>query len=457
MTTYEPRGGARKLLLSREPTVLISGPAGTGKTVAALFKIHLTSLMVPNCVSLVLRATHASLTASTLRTYEQFVAHQEIASGEVVWFGGSGSKPAAYRYKNGSLIIPGGMDQPGKFLSMDVQRIVIDECNQVSQTGVETVQTRLRGNAATYRQALLLTNPDHPEHHLLKMAQEGGAEHITSLHVDNPYLFDRSGSVTVDGKDYLTRLETLTGIRRARYYEGRWLAAEGTVWDGWQDAVHLIDSFPVPGDWRTVWSWDQGFQNPQVFQRWAVDPDGRAYLTHEMSRRQRLVEDFAKDILELKKANGWDWPEAFVADHDSGDRATMAKYLGRPTLAARKAVGPGVQAVAQRLVVQRDGKPRLFVFRDALIRNDPLAATDKRPRGFAAEVNGYVWAMERGVDGVPKEAPLKVNDHSCDAARYLVMYLDGAPPAKLGNPAAPQQGQQSRDSQWSRPTGKPNG
>lgn len=457
MTTYEPRGGARELMLSREPTVLVSGPAGTGKTVAALFKIHLTSLMVPNCVTLVLRATHNSLTASTLRTFEQFVAHQEIASGEVVWFGGSGSKPAAYRYRNGSLVIPGGLDQPGKFLSMDVQRILIDECNQVSRTAVETVQTRLRGNAPTYRQALLLTNPDHPDHHLLTMAREGRAEHITSVHTDNPYLYNRDGTVTPDGEDYVNRLRSLTGVRRARYYEGKWQASEGQVFDDWDDTVNLVDPFPVPAEYRTFWTVDFGYSNSFVFQRWAVDGDGRMYLTHEIARRQRLVEDHARDILELMEVNGWKRPEAIVCDHDSEDRATLERHLRMPTIPARKAVSRGVQLTQARIRKAGDGKPRLLIFRDALLRTDPLAASDKRPRGFAAEVSGYVWAVERGADGIPKESPKKEADHSMDAGRYAVTYLDWHEPGKIGNPAAAQSSTPQQGSKWSTPTGNHNG
>jgi phage terminase large subunit len=96
------------------------------------------------------------------------------------------------------------------------------------------------------------------------------------------------------------------------------------------------------------------------------------------------------------------------------------------------------------------------VFRDATLRTDPLAATDKRPRGFAAEIGGYVWAMERGADGIPTEAPLTLNDHSMDAGRYLVAYLDWHEDAKVGNPAKAQQQQtqQTQGSAWSRPVGR---
>lgn len=438
----------------REPLVTIVGAAGTGKSVAALLKLHVTCLLVPGTTCLILRQTAKSLSGSTLRTFENVVASEEIGSQHVVWFGGSGRKPAAYMYPNGSIIMVGGLDQPGKFLSMDLDRVMIDEASQVGATALEVILTRMRGKAPTYRQVILATNPDHPEHHIRERALKGGMPMFTSVHRDNPHLFDRNGIPTPAGKDYLNILEGLSGIRRARYLEGRWVAAEGQVYDDWNDAVHLIDPFDVPADWRSVWVWDQGFQNPQVFQRWVLDGDGRAYLTHEMSRRQRLAEDFARDIAELREANGWKWPEVFLADHDAGERATMERHLRFPTFAANKVVTRGVQLGQARMKVQPDGKPRMAVFRNALIRNDSLAATDKRPRGFAAEVGGYVWGTERGDDGVPKEVPVKKNDHSMDCYRYLCMYLDGMAPAALGNPARPGTSAPSQGGKWSRPVGR---
>lgn len=452
---YEPRGAARDLLLDRSPEVAAVGAAGTGKTVGALMKLHITSLMVPKVQSLVVRQTHASLTASTLVAFEQFVAAKQIAAGEVKWFGGSGSKPAGYRYRNGSMIMVGGMDNPGKVLSMSLDRVLVDEGNQISVTAWETLLTRLRGTAGTYRQAVLALNPDHPEHWIKKRADDDGNPlHIlTSRHTDNPSLFNRDGTPTASGLDYLARLDALTGIRRLRYRDGVWAAAEGRVFDDWRDDVHLIDAFDTAG-MRSFWAIDWGYSNPLVFQRWVIDHDGRMYLTHEISRTKTMVVDLAKQVMDLSEANGWQMPEAIVCDHDAGDRAVFERQTGLATIAARKTVSTGVQAVQDRLRDAGDGKARLYVFRNAVCHRDPNADHDRRPRGFAAEVNGYVWATERGTDGQPKEVPLKQHDHSMDAGRYAVMYLDGAPAANIGNPAKPAPAVPSGTSPWSRPTGR---
>lgn len=419
-------------------------------------KLHVTSLMVPGTVTLLLRQTAASLGASTLRTYEHFVAAQEIASEEVVWFGGSGSKPAAYMYKNGSLIIPGGMDRPGKFLSMDVDRVLIDEANQVSVTAVEVVATRLRGKADTYKQMVLLTNPDHPDHHLLTMAKEGRARHIHSLHADNPYLYDRSGKPTKAGADYLARLASLTGVRRKRYLQGLWVAAEGAVYEEWRDDANVVDPFEVPAEWPLFLAVDFGFNDAFSCGWWRVDPDGRLYLTREIHKSQVLVEDHARHIRSIMDEHPEEpLPTDIVCDHQLEDRKTLERHLRMPTIPAKKAISRGVQLMQSRIRVAGDGKPRLMVFRGAVIGHDEYAAARNTPRGLAAEITGYVWQTIRGTDGIPKEVPVDRNNHALDMARYAVAHRDWTEPAVIGNPAKQQEGAVAgRGSAWSTPVGR---
>lgn len=457
MRDIELRGAARELLVSRAPAVCIVGAAGTGKSVAALLKIHTASALVTGTTSLIVRQTHASLTASTLRSFETNIIPDELASGKIKWFGGSGRKPPAYMYPNGSLILVGGMDQPGKFLSMDLDRVLVDEANQISVTAFETLMTRMRGRAGTYKQIMLATNPDHPSHWIKERAEAGKLPMLTSRHQDNPYLYDRDGVATPDGANYVAVLNELTGVRRERYLNGVWAAAEGLVYDDWRDADNIITPFDVPRDWPLFLSVDFGFSNPFVCQWWRVDPDGRLYLTREIHKTQTLVEDHARNIRAILDAHADSEPVPFavVCDHDAEDRATLERHLRLPTVPARKGVRRGIQLTQARMRAAKDGKPRLYVFQDALQGRDDIAVSQSRPRGFLGEVNGYVWETVRGTDGIPKEVPVKLHDHAMDAGRYAVAHMDWHEESKVGNPAAA-----SRDSApkngaaWSRPVGR---
>lgn len=420
---YEPRGGAKELLAAKDQEVCVAGPAGTGKSLAMLQKAFYTSLMVPGCRSLVVRQTHAALTGSTLVTFEQQVAQAALAEGVVRWFGGSPRKPPAYLFANGSEILVGGLDRPEKFLSTEFSRIYIDEATQISLTALETLITRLRGNSDTYRQVVLACNPDHPKHWIKQRCDEGAMRMIHSLHRDNPLYFNEDGTLTERGADYMAKLDALTGVRRLRYRDGIWAASEGLVYENWSESVHVIDPFDVPPlftRWITI---DFGYTAPFVAQLWAEDGDGRLYLMREWVRTRMLVEDHAVVIRDRLLA-GQPRPRAIITDHDAEDRATLERKLGMGTQAAKKTVSDGIQAMQSRLKVQPDGKARLFVFRDALLERDQEMDAMSRPIGFAEEATGYVWAVKPGNSGGLKEEPVKENDHSMDAGRYMCAARD---------------------------------
>jgi phage terminase large subunit len=439
---YEPRGAAVTALLARDAEVLAHGPAGTGKSLACLWKLHLTCLLVPGTRVLVLRQTAVSLKASTLVTFRSAVLAGEFTdggNGAVTWYGGSAAEPPAFRYPNGSRVVPGGLDKPGKHLSTEYARVFLDEGNQASVAAHEQIITRLRGGtASTYRQLVVACNPDRPDHWLKKRAGAGKMLSVPSLHRDNPAYVNADGSLTPDGADYMAKLDALTGVRRLRFRDGVWAAAEGQVFDNWSEVHNVVDVLPDGAErWRQVWGVDFGYQNCFVFQRWLVDPDGRMWLTHEISHRERRVVDHAATIRDLAESLGWGRPEAIVCDHDASGRADLTAILGWPTVAAKKAVDRGIQLVQDRIQVAADGMPRLLVLRTALLRTDPLAATDNRPRGLIQEIPGYVWGVVRGMDGQLAEAPAKVNDHSCDTARYCVAHLDWYEPSRISAPTRP--------------------
>jgi len=453
---YEPRGAAVELFKSTEKEVLISGPAGTGKSVAALFRMHLAALNNPGFRGLIVRKTAASLGSTTLVTFEKKVASEALAEGVVVWYGGSPREAPCYRYyRDGSVsstIVVGGMDKPAKIMSSEYDLIFVDEATELTVTDWESARTRLRNGRRARQQLMGACNPDSEHHWMNQRATEGRLRMLYSTHRDNPAYVNRDGSLTEAGRDYIDgTLAGLTGIRRKRLYEGKWTSAEGVVYDGWDPAIHLVDRMPTSSKtWIRYYSVDFGFSNPFTCQFWAEDPDGRLWLYREIYRTKRLVEDHAMDILAtVRRPHGdvnwtqsgrtpdpknpahWEWnepkPRAVICDHDAEDRATLERYLGMSTVAARKSVSDGIQAVQSRLKVQPDGKPRLFVVRGALVEPDPDLAAAKKPLCFADEIPGYVWPT--GVKPDKREAPVKEDDHAMDAGRYMTAHRDlGARP-----------------------------
>lgn len=410
----EPRGAALDLLYDRSPELLVEGPAGTGKTLGVLTKLHICLAKYPRSRWLLARKTRESLTESALVEYE---ANVLVGPAAAIKRGPDRARRQRYTYPNGSELVVGGLDKSSKIMSTQYDGIYVPECTELTEDDWESLTTRNRNNIMPYQQMIADCNPSAPTHWLNQRANAGRMTRLLSRHEDNP-------SVT---PEYLDTLRRLTGVRRARLYEGRWAAAEGMVYDNYDAITHLIDRFPIPSDWRRFRVVDFGYTNPFVCQWWALDPDGRLYRYRELYRTQRLVSDHAGDISRLSQGESY---VATVADHDAEDRATL-HAAGIPTVPAFKAVGVGIQAVQDRLRPAGDGKPRLFLLRDALVSRDERLVEAKKPLCTEQEIDGYVWA--KAADGRPvKEEPVKVDDHGCDAMRYAVAWADGLGVVKVG-------------------------
>lgn len=415
---YRPRGGCHALFKSKVSEVLMSGPAGTGKSRACLEKMHQLAIRNAGFRGLMVRKTAVSFTSTGLVTFREHVAKEHLTAAGMVWYGGSQQEPAQYRYSNGSSIVVGGLDRATKIMSSEYDAIYVQEAIELTETDWEALTTRLRHGRISFQQLMADTNPDVPTHWLRERANRGTTQLIESRHSDNPALYTDDGELTPAGVDYLSKLDNLTGVRKQRLRDGLWIAAEGMIYEDYDPAVHLIDRFDVPKDWPRWWAVDFGYTNPTVIQRWAADPDGRLFLYGEQYHTRKLVEDHAKELKAILERTKEPWPRAIICDHDAEDRATLERHIGRGTTAANKNVSEGLQAVASRLRAAGDGRPRLFVMRDAVARRDQALIDSRKPTCTAEEIPGYIW------EGNTKERPLKEDDHGADAMRYIVCEID---------------------------------
>lgn len=451
---YVPRGTALEVMHRRDPELLVSGPAGTGKSRACLEKVHLMCLVNPGMRALLLRKTLVSLTSTGLVTWREHVAPESLAIGESEWYGGSQAEPPQYRYVNGSKVMIGGMDKPEKVMSSEYDVIYVQEATELAIEDWEACNSRLRNGRVSFQQLLADCNPSAPTHWLKQRCDSGATTMINSRHEDNPRLFNVDGALTEQGATYMRRLDALTGVRKLRLRHGLWVAAEGLVYEGWNEDLHLRPAFSaggrptsptngrarVPKHWPRYWSIDFGYTNPFVLQCWAQDDDGRLILYREIYHTKRLVEDHCETIAKIVMRNPtrtvdadgrpgpWqgEWvepmPEAIICDHDAEGRATFERHMGMTTVAAHKAVTEGIEAVQARLEPAGDGRARIQLCRDAVVERDQDLTDAMRPASTIEEITGYVW--DQKPDKPPKEEPVKENDHGMDAMRYMAAYKD---------------------------------
>lgn len=437
---YQPYGTCIDMFRERSDQVLFAGPAGTGKSRACLEKLHTMALLNPGMRGLIVRKTAVSLGSTALVTFEEHVAKEHLLSGDVHWFGGSQKEAASYRYSNGSRIVVGGMDKPMKIMSSEYDMCYAQEATELTEEDWEAIMTRLRNGKVSFQQLLADANPDVPTHWLKRRCDQGKTVMIRSRHEDNPRLFEQvqnkmtgeflPGEMTEEGKSYIAKLDALTGVRYQRLRKGIWCAAEGLVYDEYDPEIHMWKQIKRPPiSWTRYWTVDFGYTNPMVVQFWAEDEDGRLYRYRELYQTKTTVADMAELIKQNYDFRHEPRPRQIICDHDAEGREVLERSLGMSTTAAKKSVEDGIQAVKRRLErSEADGRPRLYLCKNALVRRDPDLDNAKRPTCTEEEIVGYIW--DRGtakaqVDGKPpKEHPVKEGDHGMDAMRYMVAQRD---------------------------------
>lgn len=415
---FAPRGAVKALWQSRDFETIVAGPAETGKTWGCLQYADALLWKYAGAQGVMARKTYAAIVASAVRTYTRIIG----SDSPIRAYGGE--KPEWFQYPNGSRLWVAGLDNPGKALSTERDFIYINQAEEISLDDWQILTTRCTGRGATmpYTRIFADCNPGPPSHWI---KQRTSVRLLESRHEDNPTLYDEDCRLTPQGIVSMRILDDLTGVHKQRLRFGRWVQAEGAVYEEWDTAPggNVLEAMPKGWEaWRKIRCIDFGYTNPFVCLWIAIDPDGRMIVYREIYRTQRTVRDHAKQIRQL---SGEEKYEATVADHDAEDRATLHQE-GIPTRAAYKGLSVGIQALQQRIRKAGDGKPRFFVLRSCLVERDESLAAKRQPVSILQEPEVYVWPQ--GVDGKPvKEDPVDMNNHGLDAARYGVAYADNLP------------------------------
>ena len=392
---YHARGPALDLQTSDAPEIILSGPAGTGKTRANLNKLYECAKRYKGFRGAIMRQTRASLTDTALVTWERDVLgldHPLVVNGSQRQWRHS------YRFDNGSEVVVAGLDKPSRVLSAEYDIILVVQAEETYEADWELLSTRLRNHRMPYQQMLGDCNPEHPQHWIRQRSGVGTLELWHTRHEDNPLLWD-GADWTEYGADYLARLDRLTGTRKARLRFGQWVQAEGVVYEEFTEATHVLYRDRSEFRWFVA-GVDEGFTNPAVFIVFGVDADDRLHAMREFYKRQVQQADFVQEAADMTAEYGIS--TVYVDPSAAGLIAAM-QTKGVPAIAADNAVYDGIQAVKGMLAIADDSRPRLTV--------DPSCVN------LISEFGMYAW-KERRTGQV--DEPEKVNDHAMDATRYSV-------------------------------------
>jgi PBSX family phage terminase large subunit len=242
------------------------------------------------------------------------------------------------------------------------------------------------------------TNPDSPRHWLKTGYIDRRHElNLRAWHfrlADNPSL----------SPEYVADLTAeYVGLWRKRMIEGAWCVAEGAIYDMWDESRHVVSELPDMR--RHLLGIDYGTTNPFAAVLLGEGVDDRLYVVGEWRHDSRATHRSMTDAQYSAALRKWlaalgVTPEWTFVDPSAASFSTQLWQDGHPGLArASNEVADGIRSVSSLLAAGR-----LLVHESA--------------EGLLGELPGYSWdpkATERGED-----APLKVDDHSADALRYVI-------------------------------------
>jgi phage terminase large subunit len=410
----------------RDREVLLSGPSGTGKSMACLQKIDLAASQTPMRAAIV-RKLRTALTQAALVTFNEKVLPPPP---NAVWFHHESQE---YRYPNGSRVVVAGLDDPQKILSTDFDLIYVQEATEVEERDWQILVTRLRNNQLSYQQILADCNPSYPNHWLKLRCDAGQTTMLGSHHEDNPQLYDHAAAAwTPFGLEYLKTLDSLSGYLHKRLRLGLWVAAEGMFYPEWDPEQHLVDAFDIPADWPRWISVDYGFAVPFCALWLTRDPETRAVYVYGEAYGSGLRDEQQADVIKRRTADEPGKILQIVLDPSMFNPRTEQK---RPSIAqvyadrglarlCSQGIFPGQNArkqgwaILRRALAHDEGPPRLRLLRG-------------RCPNLERELPALVRDPLDPEDTLQTIRTKEVSDHAVDALRYglCTEALPAPPPA----------------------------
>lgn len=456
--SFEPTSTQEAFLKCTEPQVLLSGGFGAGKSRVGCEKGYMMNLRYPGNRGLIVRKNFSDVRSSTI---EQTLIEEVIPDDHIVDHNKSQHKIVHFTGEhdpNGAPVnseihyhgLSAGRssqddDLPRKIGGQQYAWIFVDEGVEITLGSWNQLQGRLRYNGreqggvfykVPFRQIFTATNPAGPSHWMYQKFYDDEQGQYYTMTAEE--LVSEVESIP---RDYVERMkDDFSGVYYERYFEGKWVGAEGMVYEEFDRKTHKRPWDELPGDWthekETTWStggksvwvrppkdWkvyrsvDFGYRNPFVCQWWAVSPDKprRYVLFREIYKTEELMEDLAQDI--KQESRGLDLEQSYADPAQAEDKATLERH-GVITKGAKKDISAGIQEVKSALAKRQDGIPNLVLMENSLIHPPDNTLDDAgKPVSTLEEITQYQWKDE-------KDEPVKKNDHGMDAMRYLIYTIE---------------------------------
>ncbi len=393
----------KAFLDASETEVLFGGAAGGGKSYGQLIDALLFALRHRGSRQLLLRRTYPELERSLIRvaqglyprslfTYRSSEHSGRFYNGSILDFGYCASDGDVYQYQSAEY---------------DVVRF--DELTHFTEFQYLYLISRVRGANGFPKQIKSTTNPGGIGHAWVKerfvdpapagepfLGSDGSRRIFLPARIeDNRFLLSAD-------PDYRRRLEALPMEERRALLFGEWNLFAGRFFSEFSYDLHTVDPFPIPKEWRRYRTLDYGLDRLAVL--WiALSPEGKIYVYRELCESDLVISAAAERIRAATPEGEEIYatlapPDLFGRGQESGrSRALLFREGGVPFVRTSNDRLSGWMAVKELLRRDRDGRPRLSVFRTCreLIRCLPMLLSDPlRPGDVLTEPHAITHAPD---------------------------------------------------------------
>lgn len=385
----------QKLFIDASETeVLFGGAAGGGKSYGQVIDALLFALRYAGSKQLILRRTFAELDKSIIRTVLGMYPREIFSFNSSAHTG---------RFKNGSIIDFGYIANDKdvyQYQSAEYDVVRFDELTHFTEVQYIYLISRVRGANTFPKQIKSSTNPGGVGHTWVKerfvdpsppntkFVGGDGVERvfIPSLLSDNKPLNDSD-------PNYRKRLEALPEKEKKALLYGDWNIFDGQYFTEFDPAIHIVDPFVIPKEWRKWRVFDYGLDRLACL--WvAMDSARNVYVYRELGESNMPISAAAKAMLDATPEEEEIYatfapPDMWSRSQETGrDKAQIFYESGLTLTKASNDREAGWLAIKELLKTDANGEARLHIFSNCreLIKCLPALQIDpKRPTDCAVE------------------------------------------------------------------------
>lgn len=263
----------------------------------------------------------------------------------------------------------------------------VNEGTLANEEVFDEIRSRCSGDGA---RVLVDTNPDHPEHWLLKDYIQNPDDSIIAYSFsldDNTFLSER----------YKQNMKNTTpsGMFYERNIDGKWVSGDGVVYSDFDINKHTINQAELSKIKmvRYFCGVDWGYEHYGSIVVIGVDAAGNYYVVEEHAHQHKDIDQWVTIAKEVKARYG-DIP--FYADSARPEYVVRFNKEKIKTVNAVKTVILGIETVA------------------TLMKSNKFFIDYENSPRFKQEIYNYVWHKT-------KDEPVKEYDDVLDSIRYAIL------------------------------------